>query len=865
MSSCSLETVAHYTALQAPQQPEELLAKLIKAVRRDDPELVALWTRRGASVIAKDHLGNSALHIAVMIQCVGAVQALLAAGAAALDKNLEGRSALEIADDMGLRVIVRLLDQSLQSAPKQYVSEIDLNKSEFALLNAIMNVAPEEDPISTELLSIKAALRPKKRKPDLEKLLQKIKQPWTLYQHNWKGRSRREDVPTNSLSQHYVVIQTLSAEIQGFIDTLAVVEKNKKICASLEKIRTSYQAFIATCCGASPAARQALLKGRVCLKGAKIGCRYLNSDAVPRILAGKPPDQPGNHTANAFNGIHWKQSPSASGIEQAVMELVKLVFHCGSPPTMLLNIIKADGTTLPVLASQTIQGECLEKVMKEHPEWLNQLDMTNFSMMTFLGFLVDPYDGKPDNFMVAVERDLLGIKVEKLLLSSIDNDLSLSDVFVRSDGRKELIVEVLYALFVFPQMHKPVDRAFREQFLRLLPEEIVIEWLKAMIKQNELYQELRSKKVFTVEEFQKLQLPFALRPYSAGQEGFVEALYRKICSLQQALSENEKITHWQLFQLVSPLVARVYERRLQQYEQEVPEAERSLFQSYMRIHSSNNIEDLLLSGELSPSPDGLQRAAFDPYQQLQKAGNKYASRTLSPEEALGRFMPLIPWSRYSTELQLKWLHSIATVHQLKEVTFCNLEMLDDMFLTRTLTGFPELASLTLFGCPQVTGSGLFGLLKEKPHLRLILGDCPGLEGEDYDKLTRNQLSIQFASGLPVPVAPGSTQLLHAALREKNEQMIFFALRSTGPADTTALLIVAQFDDLDFEIAKQWLAALFFCKAIPDQAVLEALSTKPALKAYFNRLQSKHMQVVLEAQRQQAKWIDAVPWHKYGQK
>eukprot|EP01136_Pigoraptor_vietnamica_P023758 Opistho-1_new@76190 len=104
----------------------------------------------------------------------------------------------------------------------------------------------------------------------------------------------------------------------------------------------------------------------------------------------------GNRLVNQSQGSFFKKNPESPGDEYAVFLLNHLITGQGSPPVELLGVVNKQPHLL--LASQAIKGEPLHIFLSNHPEALSKIDKKQFSQMVLMALLIDPEDGKADNY-----------------------------------------------------------------------------------------------------------------------------------------------------------------------------------------------------------------------------------------------------------------------------------------------------------------------------------------------------------------------------------------------------------------------------------------------------------------------------------
>ncbi len=260
----------------------------------------------------------------------------------------------------------------------------------------------------------------------------------------------------------------------------------------------------------------------------------------------------GRVTINQYT-LYFKQAPELPGLEQAVGTLTQQIMGFGTPHTDLVSI-----NGVPYLVSQSIDGPNLQEVIEKNPLQLTQVDTTALSQLILMTMLINPEDGKPDNYIVQPKPNEKGYQ-----LVSIDND----HAFVPSVAKEKLFqskknrVQVKTILYCLDQMNTPIDPKVRDQFLNHDPAEILSSWLGHLSAVHSLYHSL-----FTEKERKQLfdnhgtyvGIPF--RPE------MVTALYRKMVQMQFLLSnhqDNPNYSHLEMLLEVDPALGTRYQRGLQ--------------------------------------------------------------------------------------------------------------------------------------------------------------------------------------------------------------------------------------------------------------------------------------------------------------
>lgn len=234
-------------------------------------------------------------------------------------------------------------------------------------------------------------------------------------------------------------------------------------------------------------------------------------------------DVPGRHLVTRLirgqRTFYFKFNPEFPGIEEAVGTLTRRVIGFGAPYT---EVISYEGT--PVLISSGIQGETLKDVILRGRE----VRLEGLHQMMLMAILINPEDGKGDNYMV--EPFMTNDGEVKHRLVGIDNERAFVPAI--SENKKKIQVKTI--LYLFPQMLEEITEDVKRLFIAQNVQTLLREWL--------LFLEERT-----------LGIPF--------RRGALEHLYTKFIRLQNCLQE-EGITPLDVLKRLEPDLGLRYEPHL---------------------------------------------------------------------------------------------------------------------------------------------------------------------------------------------------------------------------------------------------------------------------------------------------------------
>jgi ankyrin repeat protein/Ran GTPase-activating protein (RanGAP) involved in mRNA processing and transport len=421
------------------------------------------------------------------------------------------------------------------------------------------------------------------------------------------------------------------------------------LAAALTGISAYYKAYIEEACQTTLDNKGKQLSERfMVLYAAVLPPRLLRSEAQSLFAEAALQNREASDTAygtslvRSFQGIHFKRNPYAPGVEFMVSTLGQLLFGRGITPSELIKVLDTRGFSLPYLASRTVVGVELGHIIREHPDYLDHLRMDNFSAMVVLSLLIDPQDGKPDNYMA--EMQIAG-QLTSIEIIGIDNDIAFGEPRIyrhtTGDYQGKPFVTVKNVLYFFPQMAAPLDTTLRKSLLELEPAVLLLTWLQALQDKNQHYQQLLEEGVFTTEEFRGgktrgMHLPIRLRP------GTVTRLYQKLCALQAHLNEHPEATHQALFQALEPDLFQHYQAIQTEHHHDIMHC---LGQLYLQAQPTSQARRYLASQLRS------QQTAALTHSVLESAELKIleAQQTQPIEKAVAELLALLDYEHFNAK------------------------------------------------------------------------------------------------------------------------------------------------------------------------------------------------------------------------
>ena len=428
--------------------------------------------------------------------------------------------------------------------------------------------------------------------------------------------------------------------------------------------------------------------------------------------------------------------PELVGIEEIIGDLTRNVIGFGAPYGELFRF--PDGS--PAWVSQEIPGDTLKWVLENEPNRLSKLDPVSTFNFILMAMLVNPEDGKPDNYIVEPLPDNPNL----YRLSCPDNEHGFVPAFVRSKPKLggvfgDPTVQVKTILYCLDHMHQPIPDETRELFLRKNPYEIMRTWLDRAIKRAKQYETLyKASEMF---DFLKkntfIGIPF--------QKGMIYRLYSKWERLQEGLKSDTGLTPWDLLNKLEPRLARRY--------RDVASGNKPLWERFKKVdgpfyHRSG--KTLTASGNILTSQNiPLKEEVLDSIRKGNALGASQAKEELNTitqqfENKKNVFQEMKTsfqredYLKNLKERSNKTLSSIEKreilnqiiphAHEFRTFFLQNFDVLDDTYLIQHFL-LKQLVELNLKGCVNVTHNIIKKLGNEEmPGLeRLTLSNLPKLQ------------------------------------------------------------------------------------------------------------------------------------------
>ena len=466
--------------------------------------------------------------------------------------------------------------------------------------------------------------------------------------------------------------------------------------------------------------------------------------------------------------LYFKKNPEFPLFEYAATSLMQLLGLRDTPQSeIFLFSIKQKQTffqstikVIPILVNQAILGTVLFEAFKKDPYCLNGLDEVHTARLILASMLINPEDGKDDNFiLVENPKRLISIDNDHCFLpSSTTNSTSFNKTVYRNLQTKTIV-------YCLDEMTKPLPKEVYEQFKNIDVDMILSVWLQHLSRveqihlpefvPNSIRNELKKEGVI-------IQFIFSSR--------FIQDIYLKFKNLQQLLTPS--ITPIELLRHLEPYLWKKYSEALK--ERPTPKErfeyvcqdiyKKSQFGSFISILDSKSMieiidktwmDDMELSkataieasesldvmkkewaakGKLiSDLMDGVEyKKVFQEAPSLLQSIGFFSSQEMTAMKKLGEreALPEIVSLHNTKQLNLKILTSFLTPEKqynkaiiVRFLDLRNAQKVDDECVELLGTHLENLNYLNLSGCQLITR---FCTLNWPCLQRVILNECSQL-------------------------------------------------------------------------------------------------------------------------------------------
>ena len=249
--------------------------------------------------------------------------------------------------------------------------------------------------------------------------------------------------------------------------------------------------------------------------------------------------------------LYFKKNPEFPLFEYAAITLMQLLGITDVPESeifLFTQPTKGSNTSggidiIPILVSQAINGTLLHDALKADRGCLTGLDHSHTARLILISMLLNPEDGKDDNFILAYDpKRLIPIDNDHCLLpSSICNNSRFNNRIERN-----LLTKTI--LFCLDEMKKPLPKDVYDQFKNINVDLTLSIWLSYLCTLEETFQ--NNINLDIIESKSDTILKF----YFANQ--VIEDIYYKFKTIQEILTPT--ITPFEILKYIEPLLWKKY-------------------------------------------------------------------------------------------------------------------------------------------------------------------------------------------------------------------------------------------------------------------------------------------------------------------
>jgi len=155
-------------------------------------------------------------------------------------------------------------------------------------------------------------------------------------------------------------------------------------------------------------------------------------------------------------------------------------------PTQDLLIMKFKKDPFPVFLTSAVEGQPIYKVWHDDNNFSN-LDLFHTMLQIISAMLINPEDGKEDNFILTSDMKYL---------IPIDNDHAFLPGTIRNDGNFfngftiNTNLQTKTLLFCLDEMKKSVPLSVREKIISIDIDEFLMRWMNELVKVEDRFQNL---------------------------------------------------------------------------------------------------------------------------------------------------------------------------------------------------------------------------------------------------------------------------------------------------------------------------------------------------------------------------------------
>ena len=254
-----------------------------------------------------------------------------------------------------------------------------------------------------------------------------------------------------------------------------------------------------------------------------------------------PPDNP---------EFYLKAFPEFPGYEYASTSFMRLLGISHLPYQDLLIVKNSEAAGYyPLLLSENVKGTTVLQAWSNN-EAFNNLDPSHTFLLILSAMLLNPEDGKEDNFILSEDQKYL---------IPIDNDHCFLPGTVQKQGKFWNIItpsttlQIKTLLFCLDEMQKPIPAFVKAHYLALNIDDLMKAWMEKLVDIQERYESLVDPELLPklFEQGTVLRIPF--------NKSFIENMYWKAHKIQEIFRIGTDLTPFDLLRALEPYVAKHYQ------------------------------------------------------------------------------------------------------------------------------------------------------------------------------------------------------------------------------------------------------------------------------------------------------------------
>jgi len=249
--------------------------------------------------------------------------------------------------------------------------------------------------------------------------------------------------------------------------------------------------------------------------------------------------------------FYLKQNPEWPGYEYASSLFMRLlgVAHLPYHDLIVFNP-KSQTESYPVLLTQKVDGHLVLQVWGDTKMFSN-LDPLHTGLLIISAMLLNPEDGKEDNFILSSNgKYLIPIDSDHSFLpSTFQKAGSFWNAFTVNTA-----LQTKTLLFCLDEMNKPIPNEVREHLLSIDFNELLINWMTELVRVENKYSNLVDDEQQRIRFFESgtvLRIPF--------YKQFIDSLHWKAHKIQDILKASPEVTPFDLLKAVEPFAAKCYQ------------------------------------------------------------------------------------------------------------------------------------------------------------------------------------------------------------------------------------------------------------------------------------------------------------------